>query len=51
MAPTFGSGKICYLEIPALDIAVSSAFFRDAFGWTSAVTTAGASRSMTASVR
>ena len=34
MAPTFGSGKICYLEIPALDIAVSSAFFRDAFGWT-----------------
>jgi uncharacterized protein len=34
MTPTFGNGKICYLEMPALDIAVSSAFYRDAFGWT-----------------
>lgn len=32
MAPAFGNGKICYLEIPASDIAVSSAFLRDAFG-------------------
>jgi predicted enzyme related to lactoylglutathione lyase len=34
MAPTFANGKICYLEMPALDIAESSAFYRDAFGWT-----------------
>jgi uncharacterized protein len=26
-------GKICYLEIPAKDVAESSAFYRDAFGW------------------
>lgn len=34
MSPTFGEGKICYVEIPAYDIAESSAFYRDAFGWT-----------------
>jgi predicted enzyme related to lactoylglutathione lyase len=34
MAPTFGSGKICYLELPARDIEVSSIFYRDVFGWT-----------------
>ena len=27
-------GKICYLEIPATDIAVSSRFYSDVFGWT-----------------
>ena len=26
-------GKICYVEIPATDIAVSSAFYHQAFGW------------------
>ena len=31
MPPT--NGKICYIEIPALDIAISSSFFRRAFGW------------------
>jgi predicted enzyme related to lactoylglutathione lyase len=34
MAPTSGNGRICYLEMPALDIAGSSAFYRDVFGWT-----------------
>lgn len=27
-------GKICYLEIPATDVAASSAFYSRAFGWT-----------------
>ncbi len=31
--PTLGTGKICYLEIPAADVERSSAFYRDAFGW------------------
>jgi predicted enzyme related to lactoylglutathione lyase len=31
--PTLGNGKICYLEIPALDIAVSSNFYHQVFGW------------------
>jgi predicted enzyme related to lactoylglutathione lyase len=33
MPPTFANGKICYLEIPATDIAVSSAFYATVFGW------------------
>jgi predicted enzyme related to lactoylglutathione lyase len=33
MPPTFGHGKICYLEIPATDIARSSRFYQQAFGW------------------
>lgn len=31
--PTYGNGKICYLEIPATDIDRSVAFYKDAFGW------------------
>lgn len=31
--PTFGNGKICYLEIPADNVAVSAAFYQAAFGW------------------
>lgn len=31
--PTFGNGKICYLEIPAHDIGVSASFYNKAFGW------------------
>jgi predicted enzyme related to lactoylglutathione lyase len=31
--PTFGNGKICYIEIPADDIAASAAFFEKTFGW------------------
>ncbi len=34
MGPTLATGKICYLEIPSVDVARSSAFYRDAFGWT-----------------
>lgn len=33
MPPTFANGKICYLEIPALDIARSADFFKRVFGW------------------
>ncbi len=31
--PTFGNGKICYLEIPATDINTSMLFYKDVFGW------------------
>jgi len=31
--PTFGNGKICYIEMPAVDIARSSAFYQKVFGW------------------
>ena len=33
MTPTYGHGKICYVEIPATDIDQSAAFYRDVFGW------------------
>jgi predicted enzyme related to lactoylglutathione lyase len=33
MQPTLGNGKICYLEIPATDIAQSAAFYETVFGW------------------
>jgi predicted enzyme related to lactoylglutathione lyase len=33
MPPTLGNGKICYLEIPALDIARSADFYQRVFGW------------------
>jgi uncharacterized protein len=33
MPPTFANGKICYLEIPATDIARSSIFYKQVFGW------------------
>ena len=33
MPPTLRNGKICYLEIPALDVQRSSEFYRSAFGW------------------
>jgi uncharacterized protein len=32
-APTYRTGKICYIEIPATDIEQSAAFYRRAFGW------------------
>ncbi len=32
-APDYRTGKICYLEIPATDIAQSADFYRRAFGW------------------
>ena len=31
--PTLGHGKICYVEIPAADIARSAEFYRAVFGW------------------
>jgi uncharacterized protein len=31
--PTVGNGKICYIEMPAVDIARSSAFYQTVFGW------------------
>ena len=33
MPPTFGNGKICYIEIPATDVARSSEFYQRVFGW------------------
>jgi predicted enzyme related to lactoylglutathione lyase len=31
--PTYGNGKICYVEIPANDVVASAAFFKKVFGW------------------
>jgi len=31
--PTFDNGKICYIELPALDIERSAAFYKTVFGW------------------
>jgi len=33
MPPTFANGKICYIEMPATDIARSADFYRRVFGW------------------
>jgi hypothetical protein len=33
MPPTFANGKICYIEIPATDIARSAEFYQGVFGW------------------
>jgi predicted enzyme related to lactoylglutathione lyase len=33
MPPTIGNGKICYIEIPATDVARSAEFYKQAFGW------------------
>jgi hypothetical protein len=33
MPPTTANGKICYVEIPAVDVAVSSVFYQRVFGW------------------
>lgn len=32
--PTYRTGKICYIEIPAVDVQQSAEFYRRAFGWT-----------------
>ena len=34
MPPTRANGKICYLEIPALDARRSADFYSQIFGWT-----------------
>jgi predicted enzyme related to lactoylglutathione lyase len=33
MPPTFANGKICYIEMPAADVARSSDFYQRVFGW------------------
>jgi len=33
MSPTLGNGKICYVEMPATDIARSANFYQKVFGW------------------
>jgi len=33
MPPTRANGKICYVEIPATDIARSADFYKRVFGW------------------
>ena len=33
MSPTYGNGKICYIEMPAADVARSSEFYSKVFGW------------------
>ena len=33
MPPTLANGKICYVEIPAIDIGRSAAFYKDVFSW------------------
>lgn len=33
MPPTLGNGKICYVEMPAIDIARSANFYQKVFGW------------------
>ena len=33
--PTYGHGKICYVEIPATDVAQSAAFYESTLGWKS----------------
>ena len=33
MPPTFANGKVCYIEIPATDIARSAEFYKQVFGW------------------
>jgi len=32
-SPTYRTGKICYLEIPAIDLSESALFYQRAFGW------------------
>jgi uncharacterized protein len=31
--PTLANGKVCYIEIPAIDIMASSHFYKEVFGW------------------
>ncbi len=32
-SPTDTNGKICYIEIPAIDINASTRFYKESFGW------------------
>jgi uncharacterized protein len=31
--PTLANGKVCYIEIPAIDISRSVSFYKQVFGW------------------
>jgi len=31
--PTYGNGKVCYIEMPAIDVNHSAAFYKAVFGW------------------
>jgi predicted enzyme related to lactoylglutathione lyase len=31
--PTIVNGKICYIEIPAVDVLLSASFYKKVFGW------------------
>jgi predicted enzyme related to lactoylglutathione lyase len=31
--PTMANGKICYIEIPAVDVLLSASFYKKIFGW------------------
>jgi hypothetical protein len=31
--PTLGNGKICYIEMPAVDVNASAKFYKTIFGW------------------
>jgi hypothetical protein len=33
MPPTIANGKICYIEMPALEVARSADFYKQIFGW------------------
>ncbi len=33
MPPTMANGKICYIELPATDIARSADFYKQVFAW------------------
>jgi predicted enzyme related to lactoylglutathione lyase len=33
MPPTLANGKVCYIEIPAVDIRLSADFYAKVFGW------------------
>lgn len=33
MPPTYANGKICYIEMPATDVARSADFYKKIFGW------------------
>jgi hypothetical protein len=31
--PTIANGKVCYIEIPAVDVLLSATFYKKVFGW------------------
>ncbi len=36
MEPTYGNGKICYIEMPSVDLKQSAEFYCKVFGWRAA---------------